>query len=197
MTEPEPMSQEALATYLYGQTDALHRYIQKQMPSHLTSMISPEDILQEVWIAASRLRSENRLPPQKELSRWLRRVAQRKLFDAFRAARRVKWSGGQRARAAQDVSDDALLLLRAAKPDSEPESDEAMREAMRALQLAVASLPTEQRMAVLYRMYDNESYATIAERMGRPVPTIRSMVWRAMNELRRKLKQAGVGLDDS
>ena len=53
---------------------------------------------------------------------------------------------------------------------------------------AVFALPPKQRAAVLMHKYDDLSYSQIAEALGCSVPAVKSLLFRAYETLREKLR---------
>ena len=69
-----------------------------------------------------------------------------------------------------------------------PSSDVAGAELAAAVDAALAALPEEQRTAMILRRYDEMSYEDIAEVLGTTVPAVKSLLFRARETLRLKLK---------
>jgi RNA polymerase sigma-70 factor (family 1) len=63
--------------------------------------------------------------------------------------------------------------------------DQAERTA--AVRQALAELPDRQRIALVLSHYEGHTYSEIAEMMGTSVPSVESLIFRAKDELRRKL----------
>ena len=58
-----------------------------------------------------------------------------------------------------------------------------------AIDAAIASLPENQRTAVVLRRFENMPYEDIARVLRTSVPAVKSMLFRARTELKEKLKQ--------
>ena len=58
-----------------------------------------------------------------------------------------------------------------------------------AIDRAIAELPEPARIALVLRRYEDVSYEEIAEIMKISVPAVKSVLFRARNELREKLKR--------
>ena len=132
------------------------------------------DLTAETFAAA--LRSVPRYEPRPEPARaWLFGIARNKLSEAFRRGR-VE-DRARRALAMQpivlDDADVAALELLAETPIVE----------------AVASLPDDQRAAVLAHHVHGESYAEIAERLACSESVVRQRVSRGLRTLRTRLQE--------
>jgi len=70
-----------------------------------------------------------------------------------------------------------------------PSSDAAGAELAAAIDAALADLPEEQRMAMILRRYDEMPYEDIAEVLGTSVSAVKSLLFRARETLRVRLKE--------
>ncbi len=172
----------------------LNRFIDSRIPVKLGQLITPEDVLQEVWTAAFRGKSSFTPDGPDSLARWLTRIAERKLLDAIRHARALKRYGRYaQAERTQDRSASFLTLFaRVAAPNQRtPSSEDAAKEAARAVQIALCSLPDDYRCAVTMYHIEGRSRAEVAKRMGRTSPAVNGLVYRGLRLLRRRLGPAG------
>lgn len=69
-----------------------------------------------------------------------------------------------------------------------PSSDVAGAELAAAIDAALAELPEEQRTAMILRRYDEMRYEDIAAVLGTTLPAVKSLLFRARETLRLKLK---------
>jgi RNA polymerase sigma-70 factor (ECF subfamily) len=69
-----------------------------------------------------------------------------------------------------------------------PSSDAAGAELAAAIDAALGDLPEEQRTAMILRRYDEMPYEDIAEVLGTTVSAVKSLLFRARETLRLKLK---------
>src|SRR5262249_33357922 len=65
----------------------LHHFVRFRIPQRFKHLVSADDILQEVWIAAHAQFEQMQSRGPAELDRWLMAIAKRELIDALRAAR--------------------------------------------------------------------------------------------------------------
>lgn len=143
-----------------------------------------EDVFQETWVKV--IRAMSRYDPDRGSFRaWLYRIATNTAVDR---ARREALRRGEELDAPVDGSDEARVSLMPANgPD--PERASAGREAGRALGNALDSLRPSQRAAVLLRHQQGLSYPEISAALGVPEGTVKTQVHRAVQALRRSLKE--------
>ncbi len=175
---------------LMRHSNILYTYVQRRIPAGLRSTVSPEDILQEVWmVAANKIADSQR---SDEVGAWLMNATKNKLADAIKRAVAVKRGGRNRfeynVRPASSSGLEPFAL--AASTQRTPSSEDAAREAASAVRCAVRVLPSEYREAVTLRYLDEESVPAIALRMRNTVPATRGLLYRGIRMLRRRLGPA-------
>jgi RNA polymerase sigma-70 factor (ECF subfamily) len=126
-----------------------------------------EDMAQEVfWELYQRLKE---IQSAAHLTHWLRRVAVHRCIDQ-----------GRRKKSRRDVALDEAF--ESAAGESPPDS-----LLLAKLRETLAELSEKQRMVVVLRYQEDLGPAEIAELMGMPVNTVKSTLYRALEELRGKL----------
>lgn len=130
------------------------------------------DVTQDVFIKWWRAHTTKDKPAN--AIGWLRRVTVNQAIDVIRAA------GG---RATQPANDN-----RAAAESSD---ELASRETALSVARALEALTDRQRAAVIAKVYDNCTFARIAEQMGLSVPTVKTHYLRGLQALRLKLPTPG------
>src|SRR5215475_10487898 len=124
-------------------------------------------------------------------------VVQTAFLDAQRALERGTVPRNPRAWLAA-IALNAARRLRRRRVNAEPLEDFAVQEAsgMSEIRAALASLPSEQRAAVLYRDLLGLSYGETADEMGKTVTAVTMLLHRGRQRLRQTLglTAAGVGL---
>jgi RNA polymerase sigma-70 factor (ECF subfamily) len=122
-------------------------------------------------------------------------VVQTAFLDAQRALERGTIPRNPRAWLAA-IALNAARRLRRRRLKAEPLEEYAVREAsaMPEIRVALASLPSEQRAAVLYRDVLGLSYAETAEQMGASVNAVTMLLHRGRQRLRQTLGVAVGGL---
>ena len=124
-----------------------------------------DDCFQETFLSA--LRAYPRLHDGERLERWILQIASRKAIDHHRGR-------GRRAAPVADVPDRAVA-------DVTSHADDA-------LWAAVASLPPQQRVAVVHRHVLDRPYAEIAELMGTTQEAARANVSQGVKRLRELIR---------
>jgi RNA polymerase sigma-70 factor (ECF subfamily) len=147
-----------------------------------------EDLLQDSFLRL--IGAAPRWEPRARLRTWLYTVARNLAADAARRAvhRRSEpldapGEGGR------------PLLDGLAGDDPGPDRSAESARLRRSLLAALSSLPEEQREVFLLREHGGVSFAEIAEITGAPVPTVKSRMRYALEGLRRRLAQDGVGAE--
>lgn len=189
--------QFALGELLLSYSPRLSAYLAPKLPSSLRRTITVDDILQQTFICA--FRGIGRLEPRtpQSLLAWLKKIADHQLLDAVKAQARKKRGGGQhpaRGLAGGENSSmaDLVELLSAGGPTASRVI--ARREAVHALQVAVASLPEDQQQAVRLHLIDGKSLAETAEAMDRTPGAVSALVHRAKENLREVMGRASTWL---
>jgi RNA polymerase sigma factor (sigma-70 family) len=141
--------------FLDSNRRTVHRFLTVAVGPH-----DADDVFQETFIAA--LRAYPRLRNGDLLDRWVLRIASRKAIDHHRSAAR-------RPTVTERVPDAAVV---------HPEPlDGALWE-------AVGSLPTRQRVAVVFRHVLDRPYGEIAQMMGSTEDAARANVHQGVKRLR-------------
>ncbi|MEL6904472.1 MAG: sigma-70 family RNA polymerase sigma factor [Planctomycetota bacterium] len=143
-----------------------------------------DDLVQEVFVRI--VRARDRYEPTARFSTWLYSIVYRMCVNET-----------QRARSAVsiDAGEDGPLQIEdesAALPDAASERADAVR----AVREAIASLPENQRIAVVLARYHGLAYAEIAETVGSSPKAIKSLIHRARETLRERLQPFLVSTGD-
>lgn len=186
------LSTSKLQVLLMSGAGHLRAYVHRKIPSDLKSIFSPEDILQEVWIACFRGVASFRENEPDAFDRWLRTITDRKLVDAIRWAKRLKRGAHVRFdRTAQQRKTSLVdLFARVAAKQRTPSSEEGAREASAAIQIALSSLPEDYRKAITLYHIDGKSQKEVAEAMEKSIPAVHGLLFRGMQKLRDDLGPA-------
>ena len=137
-----------------------------------------EDIAQQVFVKV--WQSAPRHRPEAKFTTWLLTIVRNLVFNEIRRRRRgflqpFETEDGN----APEIRDEGMR-------DAPTElGDRELREAVDA---AIASLPEAQRMAIILRRFEGMSYGDIAEVLKTSVPAVKSLLFRAREDLREKLK---------
>jgi RNA polymerase sigma-70 factor, ECF subfamily len=137
-----------------------------------------QDIVQETFlrmcVEAKRYRASG------QFRSWLFRIAGNLARSHLRRRRIVRW-----------IRFDPAIHDR---PDPGERSDRGLQREQqeRSVRDALDRLADRQRQAVILRQYHELSYREIAETMGTTVPAVETLLFRAMENLRRELARRGI-----
>lgn len=183
---------EDLQEVLLSRAPLLRQAIEKKIPLRLRTAISPDDVLQEVWITAfgqQQSLTDNR---PESVDAWLLSMADRRLIDAMRAATRVK--RGDRNAAALNVDLRArsfvTLFELARARNRTPSREAAATEAVTAVRIALASMPDSNRRALWLHYIEGRSRKQVATLMGRTPSAVNGLLFRGLQLLRDRMGHA-------
>lgn len=180
---------EALAQVLARFRPALLGYVARRLGDLLRSKVEPDDIVQET--AAAAVREFQRGPPvDGQLFGWLCHLADQRIVDAHRChVRAQKRSAIREARMPMNASSSSRpnfqQLLQASMTTPSQACIRTEQEAQ--VLAAVEQLPPEQREALRLHFLQGLPSKEIARRLGKEDVTIRVMISRSVQKLRRML----------
>jgi RNA polymerase sigma-70 factor (ECF subfamily) len=156
----------------------LYRLVHRREPA--------EDLAQEVFLRVYRARKSYR--PTAKFSTWLFRIATNVALNALRDGRmRHEREMSIEAEAGREGSG---LPLTERLPDAMATAEQALVERERCTEIrrAVDALPEKQRLAVLLHKYQEMDYAEIAEILDCSESALKSLLFRAYETLRVRLR---------
>ena len=141
-----------------------------------------EDLAQDVFLRVYRAREE--YVPSAKFTTWLFRIATNVALNSVRDNRRQKMETSLDAPAGDEKDSGPREL-----PAREMRIDEHLleRDRVEFIQRAIASLPEKQRAAVLLHKYEEMDYAEIAKVLGCTEAALKSLLFRAYENLRVQL----------
>lgn len=145
-----------------------------------------EDLAQESFMRVYRARSGYK--PTARFSTWLYTIATNALKDAKQKAhrRREHAMGPVGSQSTSAIGIDALAVDASGRlPTRQVDRDELRGM----VQQALGTLGENQRMAVLLSKFEQCSHEEIAEAMGVSVPAVKSLLFRARENLRQQLER--------
>jgi RNA polymerase sigma-70 factor (ECF subfamily) len=157
-----------------------HRYVRRVFGLcryMLDSQDSAEDATSEVFLKLQR--SIGSYDGSIPFPRWLLRVAGNQCIDALRRRQRG-W------RVIAEVEDGAAVI-EAASPEPSPLGAAIGREERAQLRDTIARLPENYRVPLVLRYYSELSYDEIAQQLGLQRNYVAALIFRAKQELRRRL----------
>jgi RNA polymerase sigma-70 factor (ECF subfamily) len=140
-----------------------------------------EDLTQEVFLRVYRARKT--YSPDARFSTWIYRIAHNVASNWLRMHSRRR---EVRAPAANVGDTDEISLEQLAKAASglHPSRRLDKTELSDIVRLAMECLPEQQRMALLLSKFEEMSYADVAQAMELTVSSVKSLLWRARENLR-------------
>jgi RNA polymerase sigma-70 factor, ECF subfamily len=141
-----------------------------------------EDLTQEVFLRI--YRSAPGYRPRAKFQTWMFTIARNLALNALRRQSRRDVSMDQEYPGEEGFRKQQWIDERAPLPSEALLKQE--REAL--IQEALDQLPEHQRAAVLLRRYENMPYEDIAQTLGVTVPAVKSLLTRARETLKAKLK---------
>lgn len=182
--------QAALQQLLVENYSNLSHALRRRIPSALQTTIDEEDIMQSTFVGVFRNLDKFQEGGVEAFFAWVRSIAYARVNDAIRSATRQKRGGGWN-KAQGDVVQSAqsyLDLVQLLSDDRRsPSKSAAAHEAVSALQVALASLPEDQRQAVFLRHVEQLTMAEVVEEMGRTEAAVRGLLHRGKEALRRSM----------
>jgi RNA polymerase sigma-70 factor (ECF subfamily) len=140
------------------------------------------DICQETFLRAFRALPGFR--GQAKFSSWLYRIALNLCRDWMRKERRAPI-----AQPPEDV--DLMELAAAAEPSESIEDLIARRDLTRVVERVMATLPEEQRTAIVLKEYHGLTFQEIADLVGCPLSTVKTRLYQGLTVVRRELVKSG------
>jgi RNA polymerase sigma-70 factor, ECF subfamily len=150
----------------------IYRYVRRRSATHEDA----EDLAQMVFVEAA-ARLDQFKPGATPVLAWLYTVAQRRLADAARRARR----GGE---ALAELDSDRLRVIDGA---------EYGLGVARAIGRAISDLPERQRRVVMMKLLEGRSFAEISAQLGATEAACKMRFARGLEALRDRLEQEGMG----
>ena len=180
--------EQKLFDLLRRQAMDLRGYLARRIPPKHKSVISPEDLLQEVWVAAFRTYPAPLLDEPDDFAKWLTTLTKSKLLDALRFANAVK-RGRHVPRQEDDNTESSLLDIfdNVASPRLSPSREISAKEAVDAVRVALASLPDGRCEAMWMYHIEGKRRQEIAERLGKSIPAVARLLAEGREQLRQRL----------
>ena len=145
-----------------------------------TNYLFADDLAQEVFLRV--YKSRDSYKPTAKLSTWIFRIAINLCLNEQRAAKPAQFSSLSTSK--DENSDDfASSGIRDEKNLPPPEELER-KELRRAVKSAIDNLPEKQKLAIILNKYEQMSYEDIARTMGISVEAVKSILFRARENLK-------------
>ena len=173
-----------------GDQRAFHRLFEKYAPRvrrlvsrHVSDADEVADVTQEAFIRA--FRALPNFKGESQFFTWLYRIAVNTARNSLAKLRRVRRFESV---AVEGAEDGESFVAGDAADDATPEALLASRQVAQAVERAVAALPEDMRMVLTLREIDGLGYAEIAAKLGIPIGTVRSRIFRARESVAAELR---------
>ena len=188
-TGKEYLDNATLQRLLLNHEEPLRRFIEQRLGADLRHLMAPDDVLQEVWIAAFRHSSRFHPSGKDSFENWLKSIATRTTINMAKAARRLKRGGGLRVLPGEWSPRSSYLALfnTVAGTDRTPSREVSLHEAEDAIRNVLAKLPEEPQRAVQMRFIEGKSFDEISKATGKTTPAVRSIIYRGLRQMRAQL----------
>ena len=144
----------------------------------LGSFEGAEDLGQQVFLRV--WNNASRYQQTAKFTTWLLTIVRNLVFNEVRRRQRAQWLPMEHS----DGTPREFL-----DPNARTGSQQCDRsEVSEAVDMAIAALPEAQRMAIILRRYEELPYEDIAEVLKTTVPSVKSLLFRAREDLRIKLR---------
>jgi len=152
---------------------------------HTGDHSTAEDLTQEVFLRVYRARAGYK--PTAKFSTWIHTIANNVASDLRQRAYRRR-EHGVPANVSASSSRIGLEQIAVAASGQRPARQADRSELQDVVRQAIAALNDSQRMAVLLAKFELCSYDEIAAAMGLTVPAVKSLLFRARDQLRQALE---------
>jgi len=148
-----------------------------------------EDLFQETWLRVARHLDE--IGGSRDIKAWILTIASNLHRDGLRKKRVRRLLYTRKSPISDHVLESAESLW-GGKPAAGDSAEQVERaEAGRAIDRALARLPERQRRVFVLKEIEGLKQSEISQVLGVPVGTIKSLLFRAVKQLRRELKAYG------
>jgi len=180
-SEPDSATEAAMAELIERHQGAVYGTIVKMLGDRTEA----EDLAQQVFLRV--YKAAPGYKPTAKFRTWLFTIVRNLVFNESRRRGRAKFTPLATSEPGREEKEEAFAQE---LPDTKTKSagQEVLdREMMAAVNQAILELPEQQRMAVVLRRYDELPYEEIAEVLKTTVPSVKSLLFRARETLRKAL----------
>lgn len=147
----------------------------------LGSGADAEDIGQQVFVRV--WKSAARYEPSAKFTTWLMTITRNLVFNELRRRRRTQ-------QISIDADEEDTIRHQFVDEEAHAPSEKMLdAELQDAIEAAIASLPENQRIAIVLRRFEGMPYEEIAKVLKTSVPAVKSILFRARAELKARLKK--------
>ncbi|HEV3143229.1 MAG TPA: sigma-70 family RNA polymerase sigma factor [Gemmataceae bacterium] len=183
---------EALAEFLEGYRPQLLGFIERRLGDTLRSKVEPQDIFQEMALAAWNVLPKTDLSDREPFG-WLCQIAEQRIIDVARKFHSQK-RAAEREVAANAVASDSeqewINLLAASMTTPTQAATRAERYSV--LAEAIKSLPAETQNVLRWRYVENMPTKDIAKKLRKTDGAIRVLLTRTLHRLQDLMREQGI-----
>ncbi len=174
-------------------------YVDRRLPQEVRRHIGPEDVVQEVCVAAMRGLPKYRPQGPGSFDRWLMTLMNRRLIDIIRSGRAQKRGDRHQRLSSRILINGSMLRVfdTIGNADRTPSRVLSSREKIRAVRLALASLPDPYRTVLRLRHIEGRSAIEVAETLNRSESSVRGILRRGSVMLRKEIGKASNYISDT
>lgn len=187
----------ALEELLVAHSHELSTHIAQRLPAWMQSVVSVEDMMQEAFTQSFLKIDRLRETSPRAFVAWLKAIGEMSLMGFIKAQGRQKRGGGFRRlwHATNTVTGSVGDLMQNLPGDGTTASQGmARREAIAALQVGLAGLPSAQRQAIQLHFIQGKTLEETATEMNRTPAAIRGLVHRGKQALSEAMGRASLWL---
>ena len=188
---------DALLELLLDCQREVGQFVANQLGSAPNVRNSEDDILQEAYIDAFTGISRLEARTWDGFVGWVKKIALNRIRDNARRHKAKKRGGDfQRIEKASSPfqSHAVELVTELAADENSPSQFAARKEAVDAIQIAIAELPEDQRTAILLVSFQKQTLAEAAEQMKKTPDAVRGLLQRAKKAIKMSLHKSTLWL---
>lgn len=188
----------ALETLLGAHARELEAHIATRIPAKFAAALGVDDVAQEAYLQAFLKIDTLRQTSRSAFKAWLKSVADLTLLHLLRGIDRQKRGG--RFRRIHDVPDSTTgslvrLIETLPGPGETASRQLAKREAIAALQIGIAGLPEQQRLAIQLHLLQEASLDETAKALSCTKGAVRALIQRGKKKLTEVMGRASAWMD--
>lgn len=160
-----------------------------RIPTHLRSVVSVEDVLQDVWMEIDRCLPAFEFETERQLGAWIKAIARSRLRDALRNTQ--AYGRGDVRVVGQGRTSATGAIGACCSGQRSPTSAVAGQEASIELLKALQALSRRDQQIMRLHYFEGLTAKQTARAMGLPLTTVNSSMYRAKRQIAERMGDAG------